>query len=98
MQSAKVGVALIAVTPILRILGHLAHVAAFQHRDLTMMPARMNIFMTGCVLALVIGTPIFERFFQRYARRATDCLPQSTADTRPAPSPTQSALHECRKY
>jgi peptidoglycan/LPS O-acetylase OafA/YrhL len=66
--AAKVGVALIAATPILRVLGRLVHVAAFQHRDVTMMHTRMDALMAGCVLALVIGTPAFERFYRRYAR------------------------------
>ncbi len=66
--AAKVGLALIGVTPVLRVVGHLAHVAALQHRDVTMMHTRMDALMAGCVLALVIGTPAFERFYRRYAR------------------------------
>jgi peptidoglycan/LPS O-acetylase OafA/YrhL len=68
MCAAKVGIALIVLTPILRVLGRVMHVAAFQHRDVTMMHTRMDALMAGCVLALVIGTPTFERFYKRYAR------------------------------
>jgi peptidoglycan/LPS O-acetylase OafA/YrhL len=66
--AARVGIALIAVTPALRVLGRLAHIAAFQHRDVTMMHTRMDSLMTGCVLALVMGTPAFEWLYRKYAR------------------------------
>jgi len=61
--AAKVALFLIAVSPLLRVLQKLYGSKALEHRESYMLHTRMDGLMCGCLLALIIGTPLFERFY-----------------------------------
>jgi peptidoglycan/LPS O-acetylase OafA/YrhL len=68
MSAAKLAAVLIAITPLLRIASHYIHLAIFEHRETLMLHTRMDALMCGCLLALLVGTPRFEKFFAKASK------------------------------
>jgi peptidoglycan/LPS O-acetylase OafA/YrhL len=62
-EAAKLALTLILISPLLRIATKLSGVAAFKDREWVMLHTRMDILMFGCLAALTIGTPLFERVY-----------------------------------
>ena len=63
---AKVTLCILLLTPILRMAGYSLHL--FPHRDQFMFHTRMDTLMTGCLIALSIHLPKFERAYAVAAR------------------------------
>lgn len=66
--AATAAALLIAATPMLRVFSKLSHVQLFDHRETFMLHTRIDALMCGCLIALLIGEPGFERFFARIAK------------------------------
>jgi peptidoglycan/LPS O-acetylase OafA/YrhL len=66
--AARLAVILILISPLLRITTKLSGIAAFEKRETIMLHTRMDILMFGCLAALTIGTPLFERVYKAVAR------------------------------
>ncbi|HEX4240905.1 MAG TPA: acyltransferase [Steroidobacteraceae bacterium] len=66
--AAKVGGAIVLATPALRVAGYASGVDLLRHHGMHMFHARMDSLMCGCVVALCIGAPAFERCYRAYAR------------------------------
>jgi len=66
--AARIAVVCIAMAPLLRIGGKLAHVRYFEHRVPVMFHNRMDALMCGCILAILVGEPAFERYFAKLSK------------------------------
>ncbi len=66
--AAGAALGLIAASPVLRILEKLYGPAVLAHRESFMLHTRLDGLMCGCLLALTIGTPLFERVYAVAAR------------------------------
>lgn len=67
-KAAKVAAFLIVLTPLLRVASKLSHLAIFNHRLDSQLHARMDSLMCGCLIALCIGNPRFERVYGYVAK------------------------------
>ncbi len=63
---AKVTLGILLLTPVLRMGDYALHL--FPHRDQFMFHTRMDTLMTGCLIALSIHLPRFERLYSLAAR------------------------------
>jgi peptidoglycan/LPS O-acetylase OafA/YrhL len=59
---------LIVVTPFLRILQKLYGPASLAHREGYLLHTRVDSLMCGCLLALMMGTPLFEKIYAKTAK------------------------------
>ena len=66
--AAITAAALILASPLLRALQKLYGLRALEHRESYMLHTRLDGLMFGCLLALMIGTPLFERIYAVAAR------------------------------
>ena len=60
--------ALILLAPVIRVGIWATHLPLFAHRETYFLFARMDALMSGCLLAILVGTARFERLFARFAR------------------------------
>lgn len=65
---AKIAIACIILAPVLRVGGKLAQIRYFEHRVPMMFHNRMDALMCGCLLAILVGEPKFERLFTKISR------------------------------
>jgi len=63
MPAAKLAAILIVITPLLRVATKFSHVSLFDHRLMYLLHTRMDALMCGCLLALLVGEPLFEKLF-----------------------------------
>jgi len=68
VAAAKLAIVLILVSPLLRIATKLSGIKAFDNKEWIMLHTRMDILMFGCLAALAIGTPLFERVYRAVTR------------------------------
>ena len=61
ITASKVAIAVILVSPIIRVASYLSHVPYLHHPAMFQM--RADSLMFGCVVALLQGTPLFERIY-----------------------------------
>jgi peptidoglycan/LPS O-acetylase OafA/YrhL len=66
--AALVAIALAAASPLMRILEKLYGNPLHSHRINFLLHTRLDGLMIGCLLALTIGTPLFERIYAAAAR------------------------------
>ncbi len=64
--AASLCAGLIAACPLVRVFSAWAHVPLLEHRQNILLPARMDSLFAGVLLALVIGTPAWERLRRRW--------------------------------
>lgn len=67
-RAAKWALALILITPFLRMGGKVFHSEAFSHDAMQIFHCRMDSLMSGCLVALLVGTVRFERFYAKYEK------------------------------
>ena len=65
-MAARLAAGLIVVAPLVRVGMRAVHL--FPHREAYFLFGRMDALMCGCLLALVVGQPRFERLFARIAK------------------------------
>jgi len=68
VTAAKLAMALIMLSPIIRVLTHLSGNEFFAAHIYYMLHTRMDALMFGCLLALVVGTPSFEKLYNSVKR------------------------------
>ena len=66
--AAKIAVALILVSPLIRIATHFSHSPLFYHRLEFMLHTRVDALMFGCLTALTVNSAVFERIYKAAAR------------------------------
>jgi peptidoglycan/LPS O-acetylase OafA/YrhL len=66
--AAKLCVVLLLLAPVLRVAGNAFHIGYTRNHIPWMFHTRMDSLMAGCLLALCVGLPRFEAFYQRYAK------------------------------
>ncbi len=67
-RASRTAAALILAAPFVRVGIWATHLPLFAHRETYFLFARMDALMSGCLLALLVGTPRFERLFARLSR------------------------------
>ena len=61
MTAAKVAIAVIAISPVIRVVSFASRIPVLHHGGMFQM--RADSLMFGCVAALLQGTPLFERVY-----------------------------------
>jgi peptidoglycan/LPS O-acetylase OafA/YrhL len=63
--ATRIAIACIALAPVFRVGGKLAHIRMFEHHVGQMFQNRMDALMCGCLIAVLVGNPGFERFYRK---------------------------------
>jgi peptidoglycan/LPS O-acetylase OafA/YrhL len=66
--ASRLAAALILAAPVVRVGIWATHLPLFAHRETYFLFARMDALMSGCLLALLVGIPRFERVFAQVSR------------------------------
>ncbi|HEY0785460.1 MAG TPA: acyltransferase [Acidobacteriaceae bacterium] len=66
--AAWLALGLIVCAPVVRVTMKASHLPMFEHRESYFLFARMDALMCGCLLAMLVGKPWFERAFAHVAR------------------------------
>jgi len=68
INAARVALWVIAICPLIRVLTSLLGNSFILHGNYAMFHSRADALMFGCAIALLIGTPTFERFYGYVAK------------------------------
>ncbi len=63
--AAKAALGLIIITPVFRIVTKFIDNPIFHHRQNFMLHTRMDSLMCGCLMAILVGQPVFEKLYRR---------------------------------
>ena len=66
--AAGLAAGLILAAPVVRVGVWATHLPIFAHREGYFLFARMDALMSGCLMAMLVGTPRFERLFTRVSQ------------------------------
>jgi peptidoglycan/LPS O-acetylase OafA/YrhL len=67
-SALQVTVFIIIISPLIRLLTYWSDIPFFKHRESYMLHTRIDALMFGCLVALTIGSPMFEKMYLKTAR------------------------------
>ncbi len=66
--AGRAAVTLLLISPVFRTTVSVFHLPWINHREQFSLPGRMDSLLAGALLALLLGTPAWERFYERTGR------------------------------